>query len=355
MQSIRHSFGVVRVPPLRNGSGRSFATSHLLWNPAPAKSEKTKTKSPSQKKQGRVRQKKLNGDVWTLKERSTLLKLRKERLPWSAIITHFPDRSMNSLISQYTRIAPRGDQGRYLHTTRFTDAERALIDKLRAKGLGWREIQERHFPDRTAKQLSASYHQTGTDGEHVRWGIKAWSEEELEKLLMLREEMKMDYPEIAKRLGRSHASVRTKYFQTVQKRVKEEGGGDDTGYVHVKSKKFWPAEDEAKLAEMLKNGAKEEEISETWPRWGPWGLRAKIVDMRRKIGLSTPRNVSPLDKQATAKMMKLKAKGMPVKDLAAFMPEFTLAEIKYAYKKAVERKKAAEAAKETKSQAGKAS
>ncbi|CZT18422.1 uncharacterized protein RCC_04267 [Ramularia collo-cygni] len=336
MLLIKRSFKVINKLPNRTlfHPCRSFTTSRPLWTPA---KQDTTAKKGASKSRSRPYHR------WSPEEEALLLKLREERLGWTAVQARLPTtRSIAGLIDKYGSIAPRGDQGRFLHTPRYTDAERALITKLRNEGLSWQEIQKRHFPTHSARNLACTYSSTRTARGNDVFVYRLWSKEDVEKLLLLREERKMGYPEIAVAMGRTNASVKTKY-RDLSKAREMRLGSQGRGYVRVKSRLHWPDEDEARLVEMITQGATNKEICATWPRRKPIGIGRKILEIKKRIGLSEPPKVNPVDKKSLAKMTKLKAQGATWKEIADMMSEFTLAELQYAYQRDVARRRKADA------------
>lgn len=265
--------------------------------------------------------------------------LREERHPWGVIMSHFPGRSRAGLLAKYGKIAPRGENRRFIHSSRFTDEERALISRVRAEGMEWKQIQEQHFPNHTWRQLAHGYNRTQSGGEGDVWARRVWSEEDSKKLLILREEQLMDWPTLGRVLGRSHSAVQNKYIRLIEKRAEESGRGKKLGYVNVNSSTHWGKDEEAKIVEMIKNGTTDDDIRECWPERGFHGVRNKIVDLKHKHDLLSPR-INPVDGKSVLKIKRLKAQGMLMKEIADVMPEFTFYELRYAYKMALKKKEA---------------
>lgn len=334
MSSVRCCLQSAFILPLRpfRTQTRSIVTQKSSSKKAKPAKEKAESKAPQATPQKRI---------WTPKEEALLLKLRQARLSWNDIGTHFPDRTVLGLRCKYSEIAPRGRGGRFLYSTRFSDAERALLTKLREDGLSWPKIQKSHFPDRSISNLVETHRRTRVFGQgNDNYLYRPWSETDAAELLVSREEKKLDFNELARKFGRSSSAVICKYRVLVEQRAKR-SEDDERVYVGVRSKRIWSEEDEATLTEMVKNGAKVAEISKLFPNRGPYGLRKTICRIKVKQGLSGVK-YSAVDEKALKKMRKLKAEGSSVREIAALMPEFGLGQLRYAYyKDFAEKRKAA--------------
>lgn len=311
-------------------SFRTFSSSHSVCKPKTSKASSTRqaTKAKTTRKSHAE-----SGQLWSPDEVAQLLKLRETRAAWADIEPHFPGRNLTSIRKKYLRIAPRGEQGRLLHSSRFTDAERKLLIQLHEDGVSWPEIQRQHFPDRRVKSLIICYHMTRVKGQDDVWAIRPWSETDAEQLLVNREEKKLDFTELSKVHGRSQASVRNKYLSLIKKRAST-SGDDGIGYVGVKSKRYWSEGEEESLIEMIKSGKQLPEIRKAFPKWDTSGLEHKVYLIRAKEGLVDAK-VSPVDEKTVAMVLKLRAEGMNMREITELMPEFQLGELRYAYRRAV--------------------
>ena len=88
--------------------------------------------------------------LWTPEEEERLLKLKKQKLPWSEIVNSFPERSIKSLKNKYRRL-----QSKFL-ASEWTTEEDKLLVKLRESNTPWEEIVT-YFDNRSIKSLEERF------------------------------------------------------------------------------------------------------------------------------------------------------------------------------------------------------
>lgn len=354
MVLMKVPFRTTTILPLRTlpSSIRSFTTSYTVRSPrrqaaSPRiKAEKSKSTqdavgSPRRRAgPSRVESNAASGkrkehiNFWTPEEAERLFQLRESRLPWAEIEDQFPNRTLTAIKSKCYQNAPRGEKGRLLHTTQYTDAERTLMSRLRAEGVSWPKIQKEHFPDRTVHQLVECHHLTRVKGEDDAWSPKPWDQAESDRLVNLREKRQLDWNEMAVEIGRTQSSLKSKYRKLVAARELDSG---KRVYVGVRSKKFFSQEDEEKLAGMLRDGASTESMRQAFPERSPQSLGATIIRLKHKEGLELRPHpaTSPVDEKTLKEVVRLKEEGMPWTLVADLLPGFSYNQLLGAYRRAL--------------------
>lgn len=173
---------------------------------------------------------------WSTAECDLLLKLRRERLSHIEIATHFPDRTVRAIAEKLHRHICLTKDYFFLPPTRYTESEDAHIRSCMAVGLSAKHIRSQ-LPHRTTHSIRNRWRTLSLTAN--RRSMR-YSAAEDAKLVRLRSDEDMNWPDIARELGRTAVSVCTRWHLIVK--------------TSRKKRHFYTAADDAKVMAMQARG-----------------------------------------------------------------------------------------------------
>ena len=222
------------------------------------------------------------GKAWTAEEEERLIALREKGLSYEQITKYLPGRTLETVRKRYPRLtrdpsAPEGDR-RDLWTTE----EGELLVDLRNAGTSWDEVAK-FFPKRNLQALKKMYYSL-TRHPSAQEGVRrdAWTTEEAERLLSLREKG-MSWSKMTELFpGRTPTALQAQYS-----RLKS-----DPSALKIGSRVPWRVDEEQRLLELRKQGLSWEKIMEHIPGRTWTALRMKHYNLTRN-------NIDSLEGEST--------------------------------------------------------
>lgn len=212
---------------------------------------------------------------WSSYDDELLRKLRDADLPFKTIASCLRNRTLSSVQARWVNIAPRDEDGRQLHyrSPRWSAEDDKKHLQLREAGYSLKEMCE-HFPGRTIQSLS-SRHTRALTKRRKRRGYETsafWAPQEVESLLHMRNELRLDRATMATRLGRSSRSISAKYHRLMAGKIKP------PRLLGVQ----YTSEEDALIAQMRKGGATLAQIAAQLPKRSLSGVYTRM----QKMGLA---------------------------------------------------------------------
>jgi hypothetical protein len=192
---------------------------------------------------------------WTDQEEESLQKLKKKGLTWKQIVTKLPGRTSKACRGHY----------RNLEEVSWAVEDDQLLQKLRQQGLSARQIAQRfpgHDPSSCRHRIIAL---DPTDSLNVNYA-KRWTDEEEESLQTLKRQG-LTFAQIAARLpGRTTGACKEHYRRSEDMKTQRQLP--------------WTVEDDKQLQTLRRQGLSVRQIAQRFPGHGPstcW-LKIKALD-----------------------------------------------------------------------------
>lgn len=146
---------------------------------------------------------------WRTEESERMKSLTNSGASFQDVYKAFRDRSRASVCRKYTLMRPRDKTGTPIQKDPrfFTPEDPKRILEYLSQGMSLRAIQERYYPNRSCEALSRLIHRH-TMNSPARF---EWTENNLSKMIELREIHKMGFTKIALELGCSCSAVMAQY------------------------------------------------------------------------------------------------------------------------------------------------
>ena len=208
-------------------------------------------------------------DSWTTKDDRRLLDLNKGKISWRDLREkHFPDRTPSAIKARYFALTQDPSVPKAERKNGWTtDDENRLLDLKVEQDVTWRDLKK-HFPGRTLGAIKARYYALTRDPSVPDGERKdAWTTEEDERLVKLREEDGLSWPDVDKYFsGRSKGALQMRYHKLTS----------DPAASREKARVLWTPEEDDRLLMLIQEGTFTwEEMAEDFP-----GRSARALIMR---------------------------------------------------------------------------
>lgn len=154
-----------------------------------------------------------NGTPYTAEEDLIIINHRSRQASWPTIQAALPHRSSASLRGRWERFLRSRVDFDTLLIKPFTSSEKATIVRLRKSGVPWEQIHRQYFPSRARESLRSWFNIVlANPALPVRSSREAWSTQDRQKLIQLRDEFGQPWAKIYPQFpGRSAHAMRTIY------------------------------------------------------------------------------------------------------------------------------------------------
>ena len=147
---------------------------------------------------------------WTQEEDAWIVRLRDERQTFRQMQGCLPGRSREAIRLRLRAVRHRLQNPKWYAP--FTLEERQQINSLRARGLSWEDVH-RHYPDRNETTIHTIVHSKPPQPMN-----EAWSDDETAQLRHLRNECKLSWIEVGRRMpNRTLNALKTHYTSVTPK------------------------------------------------------------------------------------------------------------------------------------------